>query len=163
MILAADRNWAIGNKGGLLCHLPGDLKFFKDTTMGHTIIMGRLTLLSMPGKKGLPGRRNIVLTRNPDFTAEGVETVSSVEEALAVADDDAFVIGGGDIYKQFRQYCDTCYVTKIDAKFPADTWFENLDEDPGFLLAEQGETKEENGIKYRFCRYERKSEQDTEK
>ena len=103
MILAADRNWGIGNKGQLLCHLSGDLKYFKQTTLGHTVIMGRATLESLPGKRGLPGRRNIVLTSQPDFEAERVDAVCNNLEELRAAtkdDPDAFVIGGAEVYEQ---------------------------------------------------------------
>ena len=88
MILAADRNWGIGNKGQLLCHLSGDLKYFKQTTLGHTVIMGRATLESLPGKRGLPGRRNIVLTSQPDFEAERVDAVCHNLEELRAATKD---------------------------------------------------------------------------
>lgn len=159
MILAADRNWGIGNKGQLLCHLSGDLKYFKQTTLGHTVIMGRATLESLPGKRGLPGRRNIVLTSRQDFTAERVDTVCHNLEELraAVKDDpDAFVIGGAEVYEQLLPWCDTVYITKIDAEFPADRRFRNLDMDPAFQITRQSVEMEENGIRYRFVKYERK-------
>lgn len=159
LIVAADRNWGIGYQGGLLCHLSGDLKNFKETTMGHTVVMGRSTLESLPGKKGLPGRRNIVLSRQPHYGAPGVERVVHTMMELTILlsrDQDAFVIGGAEVYKQLLPLCDTCYVTKIDAEFPADCWFPNLDEDPAFELAWQSDEMEENGIRYRFLRYERK-------
>ena len=101
IIAAIDRNNAIGRNGQLLCHLPADLKHFKELTSGHTIIMGRVTFDSLP-KGALPNRRNIVVTRNPNFKAEGVETALSVEDALWMSRDDSevFVIGGGQIYRE---------------------------------------------------------------
>ena len=111
LILAADENWAIGNKGDLLCHLSGDLKYFKKTTTGNTVIMGRKTLESLPGKKGLPGRKNVVLTTDENFSADGVDTVChSIEELMQVLkdDDNAFVIGGAKVYEQLLPLCDTC-------------------------------------------------------
>lgn len=161
MILAADRNWGIGNKGQLLCHLSGDLKYFKQTTLGHTVIMGRATLESLPGKRGLPGRRNIVLTTRRDFTAERVDTVCHNLDELREAakdDPDAFVIGGADVYAQLLPWCDTVYITKIDAEFPADRRFRNLDMDPAFQITRQSGEMEENGIRYRFVKYERKKD-----
>lgn len=87
LILAADSRWGIGKNGGLLCHLSGDLKYFKRQTMSKTVIMGRVTLQSLPGGKGLPGRRNIVLTRDKNFAAENAEIVHSTEELLSLLDD----------------------------------------------------------------------------
>ena len=159
LIAAADKNWGIGYQDGLLCHLSGDLKNFKETTMGHTIVMGRTTLESLPGKKGLPGRRNIVLSRQPHYGAPGVERVvhSLMELTILLSRDrDAFVIGGAEVYNALLPVCDTCYITKIDAEFPADRWLPNLDEDPAFELVSESEEMEENGIRYRFCKYERK-------
>ena len=159
LILAADENWAIGNKGNLLCHLSGALKYFKKTTTGHTVIMGRTTLESLPGKKGLPGRKNIVLTTNKDFSAEGVDVVcGSIEELMETVsgDEDVFVIGGAKVYRQLLPFCDTCYITKIYDKFPADAYFVNLDERDEFKVTWEDEIMEDNGIRYRFMKYERK-------
>lgn len=158
MILAADENWAIGNKGQLLCHLSEDLKYFKKTTMGHTIIMGRATLESLPGQKGLPGRKNIVLSTQEGLTAERVDVVCKDLEALkqeTAEDPEAFVMGGAKVYEELLPLCDTVYVTKIGAAFPADRWFPNLDEDPAFHVTWESEEMEENGIRYRFMKYER--------
>lgn len=158
LILAADENWAIGNKGDLLCHLSGDLKYFKKTTTGHTVIMGRKTLESLPGKKGLSGRKNVVLTRDENFSAEGVDTIChSIEELMQVLkdDDNAFVIGGAKVYEQLLPLCDTCYITKIYGNFPADAYFVNMDEMKEFKVTWQDELMEDNGITYRFMKYER--------
>lgn len=158
LILAADENWAIGNKGDLLCHLSGDLKYFKTTTTGNTVIMGRKTLESLPGKKGLPGRKNVVLTTDENFSAEGVDTVChSIEELMQVlnGEDNAFVIGGAKVYEQLLPLCDTCYITKIYGKFPADAYFVNMDEMKEFKVTWQDELMEDNGITYRFMKYER--------
>lgn len=158
LILAADENWAIGNKGDLLCHLSGDLKYFKKTTTGNTVIMGRKTLESLPGKKGLPGRKNVVLTTDENFSADGVDTIChSIEELMQVLkdDDNAFVIGGAKVYEQLLPLCDTCYITKIYGKFPADAYFVNMDEMKEFKVTWQDELMEDNGITYRFMKYER--------
>lgn len=159
LILAADENWAIGYKGGLLCHLPGDLKYFKERTEGKTVIMGRPTLESLPGAKPLPKRENIVLTGNTDYTAEGAAIAHSEKELDEILTgkntDDVFIIGGGKVYREFLNRCDTCYVTKIFDKFLADTWFVNLDEMKDFSIVWQSEVQEEKGIRYQFLEYRR--------
>ena len=98
-IVAVSQNWGIGREGQLLFHLREDLRRFKELTMGHPVIMGRKTLQSLPGGRGLPGRRNLVLTRQPDFKAERAEAFSDVEKLLAAAGEDAFVIGGAEVYR----------------------------------------------------------------
>ncbi|MDO5302430.1 MAG: dihydrofolate reductase [Clostridia bacterium] len=160
LILAADKNWAIGNKGELLCHLPGDLKFFKEKTTGKTVVMGRGTLESLPGKKPLPKRENIVISSNPDYVVEGATVVHSHEELFEYLkgkdSDEVMVMGGGRVYKDLLPYCDTCYITKIYESFDADTWFVNLDEMPEFEVAWESDLQEENGIEYRSFEYRRK-------
>ena len=159
MILAADEKWGIGKDGELLCHLSGDLKYFKEVTMGKTVVMGRVTLESLPGSKGLPGRKNIVLTRDESFFAENAETVSSEEELWSALtgtkQEDVFIIGGAQVYKTFLPFCDKCLVTKIYADFDADRFFVDLDKDPNFYCRALSEVQEENGIKYQFFEYER--------
>jgi len=159
LILAADENWAIGKDGSLLCHLPGDLKFFKEKTTGKTIIMGRKTLESLPGGKPLPNRENIVLTRQLDYAKEGTYIIHSekeLEEILEMRNvDNVMIIGGGTLYQQFLDKCDTCFITKIYEKFEADTFFINLDEREDFEVIWKSEIKEENGIKYQFFEYKR--------
>lgn len=156
LIVAADKNWAIGNEGNLLCHLPGDLKYFKEKTIGKTVVMGRKTLESLPGGKPLPARKNVVLTRNRDFAPEGCETVHSIEELLAkYSGEDVMVIGGGEVYRRLLPCCDSCYVTRIDAEFEADTHIPNLDESADFKLVWQSRDNEEKGITYRFTEYKR--------
>lgn len=162
LIAAADKNWGIGRKGGLLCHLPGDLKYFKENTLGKTLIMGRKTLESLPGGRPLPGRRTIVLTRDANFEKEGCETVKSVEELLslcggeaAAKDDRLIVAGGGQIYSLLLKYCDSCLVTKLDGDFCADVFLPDLDENCDFELAGISEAYTEKGISYRFAEYKR--------
>lgn len=160
LILAADENWAIGKNGGLLCHIPGDLKYFKERTKGKTVVMGRPTLESLPGGRPLPGRDNIVLTSREDYSPQGVLVVhseSELDNALASYNsDDVFIIGGGKVYRDFLSQCDTCYITKIYEKFEADTWFVNLDEMAEFEVVWQSEVQEEKGIRYQFFEYRRK-------
>lgn len=161
MILAADRNWAIGRDGGLLVHLSGDLRDFKQKTSGKVIIMGRKTVEGLPGGRPLPARTTILVSRNRAYRRDDCIVVYSIEEAVAKAralahrEADIFVCGGAEIYRQMLPLCQTCYVTKIDGEFPADSFFPNLDKDPCFRCAWEGPIQEENGIGYRFTRYER--------
>ncbi|MBO4235562.1 MAG: dihydrofolate reductase [Firmicutes bacterium] len=159
IIVAVDEKWGIGKDGNLLCHLPGDLKYFKEKTSGKTVVMGRVTLESLPGKKGLPNRRNIVITSDKEYLAENAEAVSSEEELWSALSstptDDVFVIGGAKVYSAFLKHCDTCYVTKVEKDFDADRFFPNLDDDLDFMCTDISEMQEENGIKYRFLEYRR--------
>lgn len=160
LILAADKNWAIGKDGGLLCHLPGDLKFFKEKTSGKTVVMGRPTLESLPGGKPLPKRENIVLTTNKDYAKEGVTIVHSEAELDQVLEerntDDVMIMGGGKVYRDFLHKCDTCYITKIYEAFEgADTYFVDLDALGEFEIVWESDVQEENGIRYQFFEYRR--------
>ncbi len=159
LILATDENWAIGNKGGLLCHISGDLKYFKERTAGKTVVMGRPTLESLPGAKPLPKRENIILTTRPDYEVPGAAVAHSEEELERLLEgrdtDDVFIIGGGKVYRDFLDRCDTCYITKIFDKFQADTWFVNLDEREEFTIVWRSDVQEENGIRYQFLEYRR--------
>ena len=158
-IVVVDENWCIGKDGGLLVHLSKDLKYFKEKTIGKTLIVGRKTLESFPGGKPLPGRKTIVLTRNTSYKAEGAYVCHSKQEVLEKVKDlhpaDVFVAGGGAIYKQFLNDVDRGFVTKICNEYSGDTFFPNLDEDEDFALESEGETIEENGVKFKFCIYNR--------
>ena len=149
-IVAVAENGGIGKDNRLLFRISADLKRFKELTSGHTVIMGRKTLQSLPGGRGLPNRRNIVITRDPDFTAERAEVVHSVEEALALADDDAFVIGGASIYRAMLPYCDKVYLTRVYADAEADVFFPALD---GFHIGTESELMEENGLCFQYVDY----------
>ena len=160
MIVAADKNWGIGIKGGLLTNLPEDMKFFRETTKNSVVIMGRKTLESFPEKKPLKNRVNIVITKSGNVSGEGVIIVSSVEEAAEkakeYADKKVFVIGGGSVYKQMLKYRDTAYITKIDHVFEnADTFIDNMDELDDWKIVEISDVKEYNGIKFNFVTYKR--------
>lgn len=147
-IVNVDHNWAIGADGDMLVHLKSDLKFFKEQTMGKTVLMGRKTYESLPNQTALPGRRNVVLTRNEGFEADGFEVVHSVDEALKLAatmePDDFVIMGGANIYETFRQYCDHAIITKIHTSFASpDSHITNLDEAENWVVAEEGETIED--------------------
>ena len=154
-IAAVDRNWAIGREGGLLFHLPTDMKHFRDLTVGGTVILGRKTLETLPGGRGLPDRRNLVLTRQKGLTPDRAETVHSPEELLALADSDAFVIGGQEVYTRLLPYCTRVYVTKVFADVPADAFFPNLDKDPHWQVVSVGEPQEEAGLRFQYVEYRR--------
>lgn len=156
VIVAVDRNWAIGREGDQLVYIPADLKRFKALTMGHPVILGRKTLATFPGGRPLKGRRNLILSRNPDFSPEGGEVYPELESLLAQAPEDAFVIGGASVYRMLIDRCDTAYITKIDAEYPADCWFPNLDQDLSWELAEESEPQEHEGISFRYVTYQRK-------
>lgn len=158
-IAAVSADWAIGKDNSLLFSIPEDMKFFRETTKGHTVVMGRKTLESFPDGKPLPKRRNIVLTSNPSYDAKGAETVSSVDELeklLDGCDEEVYVIGGGSIYKALLTFTDTALITKVYEHTEADTWFPNLDEDPNWEITGSSEMKEYNGLKFQFVTYHRK-------
>ena len=159
LIVAADRNWAIGKNNKLMWSIPADMKFFRETTQGNVVIMGRKTLKSFPQGQPLKNRVNIVITRNPSYKVKDAVVVHSVEEAIEESrkyDGDVFVIGGESIYRAMLPYCDTALVTRIDYAYEADTWFPNLDEDEEWELTDEGEEQTCFDLEYAFTRYERK-------
>lgn len=155
LIAAVDRNWAIGKGGDQLVYLRTDLKRFQALTTGHAVILGRKTLATFPGGRPLKNRRNLVLSRDPDFRPEGAEVFPTLEALLAAAPEDAFVIGGGSVYRALLDRCSVAYITKLDAAWPADTWLPDLDALPEWRVAEEGEELEENGVRFRYVTYRR--------
>ena len=156
LIVAADQNWALGNDGDQLVYLKEELKSVRTLTSGHTVILGRKTLATFPGGRPLKNRRNLILSRNPQFQAEGAEVFSSVEELVQRADGYAFVIGGASVYEQLLPYCATAYITKIHAGFPADTYFPDLDKSEEWEIVQESESLEQDGIAYHYVTYRRK-------
>ena len=157
-IVVADRNWAIGRDGGLLFSLPTDMKRFRSLTMGGAVILGRKTLESFPGGRPLPGRQNIVITRQKGLSVEGAAVVSSLAEALDAAGDtppdQIWVIGGGSVYTALLSRCKRVYLTKVDAQAEdPDTFFPNLDKLPGWEVEQESEPVAENGLTFRFVDY----------
>ena len=157
-IVVTDKQWAIGRSGDLLFSLPGDMKHFRTLTTGGTVIMGRKTLETFPGGKPLKGRRNIVITRNSDFTRDGCDIVGCYDQALELTvdpeDDDVWVIGGGSVYTALLCRCKRAYLTIIDAVAEnSETFFPNLDKLPGWEIKEESEPMTENGITFRFVTY----------
>ena len=206
-IVNVNRDWAIGRGNDLLCRIPEDMRFFRSATAGKTVVMGRKTLESFPGKKPLKGRVNVVLTRDasriPGEALEAADTsvilddargadeldrilrkreqkipegqkpetvlvlVSSPEKLLkyvrsavssgVLKEEDVCIIGGASVYEKMLPYCDFCLVTVNDydppADAPADSWFPNLDADPGWVKIRQGDMKESEGVHFCFCEY----------
>lgn len=158
-IVSVTKDWGIGLEGNLLVRNPADMRFFKEHTMGGTVICGQTTFESFPGG-ALAGRRNVVLSLEPGYEAPGAEVYASLEEALAAVHDnktdDVWVIGGASIYRQLLPHCEKAIVTKNDVVLPADTYFPNLDEDPAWRVesrADGGVTG--SGIPYEFVTYAR--------
>ena len=157
LIVAVYDDWGIGSGGTQPVALSADRKFFRESTRGAMVIVGRRTIEDFPGQKPLPGRVNVALTRTakeiPGFTV-----CTSPEEAAALAEtaQRAMVIGGGSIYRQMLPMCDTAYVTKVHCKPESDTFFPNLDEDPAWELAQILQAGEEDGVCYEMCLYRRK-------
>ena len=160
IIVAADQNWAIGKDNKLLISIPADMKFFRTTTTGKVVVMGRKTLESFPGGQPLKKRTKIVLTRDKNYKVKDAIVVHSIEEVLEELkkydSEDVYVIGGDSIYSQMLPYCDTAHVTKIDFAYEADSWFPNLDEDPEWKIAEESEEQTYFDLEYTFVKYVRK-------
>lgn len=156
LLVAMDNNRLIGKDNDLPWHLPADLAYFKRVTMGHSIIMGRKTFESIG--RPLPGRENIIITRNKEYKADGCKVIHSIEEVLEMNhnDKELFIIGGAEIFKEVFPHADRLYITEIDAVFTGDTFF------PSFPLSEWQKTSSEKGTRdeknpydYNFVVYER--------
>lgn len=155
-IAAVDENWGIGRGGDQLCYISADLKRFKALTTGHPVILGRKTLATFPGGRPLPGRRNLILSRDPAFKAEGAEVYHDLASLLSAAPEDSFVIGGESVYRSLLPYCETVYITKIMSTYEADTFFPDLDADPAWQVTEREAPLEENGLQFQYLTYRRK-------
>ena len=156
-IVAVSENWGIGKDGDQIVYLPEDLKRFKNFTTGNTIVLGRKTVATFPGGKPLKNRRNLILSRNPDYRPEGGEVYPDLESLMEqVTDsDNTYVVGGASVYNTMIGQCDRAYVTKIEAEYPADCWFPNLDNDPAWEIESEGEELEHEGVKFRYVNYRR--------
>ena len=159
IIVAVDKNWAIGYQNKLLVSIPQDMKFFRETTKEKVVAMGRKTLESFPGGQPLKKRVNVVLTTNPDYKMNDAVLVHSmedmVEELKKYESEDVFVIGGESIYRQLLPYCSRAYVTRIDHAYQADTYFPDLDADPEWKMTKISEEQTYFDLEYVFTVYER--------
>ena len=160
LIAAADKNWAIGYQNKLLVSIPSDMKFFRETTSGKVVVMGRKTLESFPNGLPLKNRVNIVLTSNQDYCVKDAVIVHTLEELLEelkkYKSEDVYVIGGDSVYRQLLDYCDTALITKIDHAFQADAYFPNLDEKEDWEMTQESEEQTCFDLEYRFTKYERR-------
>ena len=160
IIVAADKNWGIGKDNKLLVSIPADMKFFRETTTGNVVVMGRKTLESFPGGLPLKRRTNIVLTKDVNYQVKDAVLVHSVEELLEELkkydSENVYVIGGDSVYRQLLPYCDIAHVTKIDYAYEADSYFPNLDEDPQCEVTASSEEQTYFDLEYTFVKYQRK-------
>jgi dihydrofolate reductase len=159
LIAAVDRNWAIGYKNELLVRIPEDQKWFRETTTGKAVIMGRKTLESFPNKSPLKNRLNVVITSDMNYSVPGAVVVHSIDEAVEAvrdyADDDVYVIGGESIYRQMLPLCSTAHITKVDYAYQADAHFPDLDKEDGWKITETSDERTYFDIIYEFVKYER--------
>ena len=154
-IVHADKEWGIGKGNDMMFSLPADMKFFRSTTIGHTVVMGGNTLRSFPNQKPLKNRVNIVLSRGQ--VRDDCVIVRSYDELKAEmkkrSEEDVYVIGGGAVYKELLPYCHEVLVTKVDAVGGAEVFFPNLDEMENFVCVDEGIPMDDNGYTIRFTTY----------
>lgn len=166
LIVAVDKNWGIGNGNKLLVRIPEDQKFFRETTMGNVVVLGRKTLAEFPGGLPLKGRKNIILSRDKAFTVKDADVVHSKEELFQqlkkYASDEIFVIGGESIYNMLYEYCDTAHVTKIDYGYQADKHFPNLDNAENWNIVGESDEHTYFDLEYYFYKYENQSPKNME-
>ncbi len=160
-IFAVDNKWGLGRKNGLLFDLKEDMRHFVAHTKGKTVVMGSNTLLSLPGSMPLKNRVNVVLNPNgtqQDADEKGYILAKSLDELLQTIKqfdtNDVYVIGGAMMYHTLLPYCDTAYVTKVDADGNAEVFHDNLDELDNWHLIECGTPLDDNGYTIRFCTYQ---------
>ncbi len=160
IIVAVDKNWAIGNRGDLLIRIPNDHKHFREETTGKVVVLGRRTLETFPQGMPLKNRTNIILTHDTEYQVKDAVIAHSVEELLeqikAYNEEDVYVIGGDSVYRQLLPYCDVAHVTKIDHAYEADAYFPDLDRDPQWEITADSEEQTYFDIAYQFIKYERR-------
>lgn len=164
LIAAVDKNWGIGNKGQQLVSIPADQKLFRQETLGKIVVMGRKTFLTLPGRRPLDGRINVILSAEPQFQVKGALVCRTLEEALTaidtaqreqgLTDSDVFIIGGESIYRQFLPYCSTAHITWIDYSYLADTHMVNLEKE-GWKVSAVSDEQTYFDLCYEFRRYEK--------
>lgn len=159
IIAAVDKNWAIGKNNKMMWSIPADMRFFREKTTEHVVVMGRKTLESFPNGLPLKQRTNIVLTANRSYHVKDALIVHTIEELLEQLKEydsqEIFVIGGESIYRQLLPYCGTAYITKIDHAYDADTYFPNLDQIPEWTMTEVSEEQTSFDLEFVFTKYER--------
>lgn len=159
LIVNVDKNWAIGKDNKLLVRIPADMKFFRETTTGKVVVMGRKTLESFPNGMPLKNRTNIVLTSNRAYKVKGAICVHSreelEEELKKYPSEDIYIIGGESVYRMFLDQCDVAHVTKVDYAYEADAYFPNLDERPEWKITADSEEQTYFDIEFHWIKYER--------
>lgn len=159
LIAAVDKNWAIGKENKLLVSIPADMKFFRETTTGKVVVMGRKTLESFPNGLPLKNRINIVLTSNQDYHVKDAIIVHSLEklkqELTKYNSEDIYVIGGESVYRALLDECDTAHITKIDYAYEADAYFPNLDEKSEWKITADSEEQTYFDLEFHFLKYEK--------
>lgn len=163
IIVAMSNNFVIGKNNTLPWHLPTDLKYFKDTTNGHTVVMGRKCWESIPENyRPLPNRKNIVLSRNKDYVAKGATVINDLEQILSSNESNhkqIFIIGGAELYKEAFKYANKLFLTQIFQDVDGDIILEGLNS-KDWCLYEGSEIYEENGFKFRFELYQKNNKKD---
>lgn len=160
LIVAVDKNYGIGRDNDLLFNIPEDMKFFRETTKGKTVIMGRKTLESLPGGKPLKGRNNIVLSSSTELQIEGatVTDFNGLAKVLfGIPTDDIFVIGGEAVYNLLYPYCSIALITIIEADGAAHKFLQNFDLLQNWQCIKTSEPKTHEGLTFRFCEYQNNS------
>lgn len=161
LIAAVDKNWAIGLKNKLLVSIPADMKFFRETTTGKVVVMGRKTLESFSNQRPLKNRVNIVLTKDETYQVKDALVVHDMEqlreELAKYPSEDIYVIGGESIYRQLVDECDVAHITKIDYAYEADAYFPNLDEKEEWEITADSEEQTYFDLEYQFLKYEKRS------
>lgn len=159
LIVAVDKNWAIGKDNKLLVRIPSDMKNFRQETIGKVIVMGRKTLESFPNGQPLSERTNIVLSKNKNYQVSGAIVVHSKEELLEKLeeydDESIYITGGGMVYQMMLPYCKVAHITKLDYAYDADTYFPNLDESPQWQITATSDEQTYFDLEFYFAKYER--------
>lgn len=163
LIVSVDKNWGIGREGRLLCPIPEDMKQFKAHTLGKVVVLGRLTLATFPKQQPLPGRDNIVLSRDAAYSLPNAAVAHSLDELFsqlrAYEEEKIYVIGGEAVYRLLLPYCHRAFVTRLEEDFSADRFLPDLEQLPGWTLRDSSPRFEHEGTGYRFCTYENKNPQ----
>jgi dihydrofolate reductase len=159
LIVSVDKNWGIGKDNELLFHIPADMAFFKEKTIGNVVVMGKNTLMSLPESNPLPKRENIILSKT--LTRTDCTICNSIEQLFSIIksnlNDNIYVIGGAEVYKLLLPYCDTAYVTKVDVNGNATCFFPDLDKQSNWTLKYQGDKQRSNGYVFELCEYKNRS------
>lgn len=163
LIFAIDKNWNIGYDGDMLFKISKDLKRFRMLTEENIVIMGRKTFESLPGRKALPNRINIVITRDKEYKAEDIMIVTSLDELFILLEElnpgkkmETFLIGGGNITHQMLEYCNAAYITKVNKSFDiSDTLIPNLDKDDNWKIIKESEKEYQDDLEYKYVDYVR--------